>query len=604
MNPDDSFNQHLDRAVRHYSSLFTLPSYRRSLAFSWVICQVIGLLHAFSINPVLSGLVHGLVLGFSLFAVTVLINYCLRLCAFRKDPVYDLRRIAALSLFCWIFWLPFILMGSFAAFLFSRVWAVRLCLMGFSTILILRLITLYVTSSSNVKSFLAASIVPPLLCLAPFTLLWLNVANPWRVSLFLPFALAVALFSSFLFIALLNNVGRKVVGFPSLYIFKAFLLNWIANLNEPFEYFLESLGEESEVDVSILRFDREAGSVYVVVPSVHPGPFKNIGSSLLPSMLKDSLEQKLGGVVCVPLGLLGHERDLASQKECQKIIDHVVESVAFIASEDGATPFFKVKNEPATVCCQWLGNVALFTFSLAPHTTEDLPPDLGLYVQNKAEKMGLENCVFVNAHNSIDGVLEPEKALKALEEAALACLDKVSSSEKFPFKVGAAVVKPKEFSLSDGMGSGGITVVVVEVGGAKTAYVVFDGNNMVSGLREKILSALKPLGIHDGEVLTTDTHSVNAVTLTTRGYHPIGEVMNHERIVEYIKEATCAAIANLSQAKVGFRRIKIRKVRVIGREALEKLCVLPDMVVQRAKRVVVPLFAATSLLLMLVLLSV
>ncbi|MEM1588917.1 MAG: DUF2070 family protein [Candidatus Bathyarchaeia archaeon] len=603
MNSNNSFNQHLDNAVRHYSSLFTLPSYKRSLTLSWMLCLIIGLLHASSFNFTVLGLVHGLFLGVSLFFVTVFLNYFSSLYVFRKDPIYDLRRITALSLFCWAFWLPFILMGFIATIFFGQMWAVRLCLLGFSAILILRLIALYVTSS-GVKPFLAASIIPPFLYLAPFTVFWLNMVNFWRVSMFLLWALGVALFSSFLFIALLNSIGQKIVGFPSLSIFKAFILNWVADLNEPFEYFLESLSKESDVDVSILRFDQKDGSVFIVVPSVHPGPFKNVGSSLLPSMLKAGLEQKLGGVACVPLGLLGHELDLASHKENQKIVDQVVESAVFTVSENFATPFIKVENDLATACCQVFGNTALVAFSLAPHTTEDLPSDLGFFVHGKAEKLGLKNCVFVNAHNSIDGVLESKQALGALEEAALACLEKISSLDKLPFKVGAATVKPKEFGLPDGMGSGGITVVVVEVSGRKTAYVVFDGNNMVSGLREKILSALQSLGIHDGEVFTTDTHSVNAVTLTTRGYHPIGEVMNHEKIIEYVKEAAYTAFANLSQAKMGFRSIKVQKVKVIGREALEKLCTLPDMVVRRAKRVVVPLFAAASVLLMLVLLSV
>ena len=40
------------------------------------------------------------------------------------------------------------------------------------------------------------------------------------------------------------------------------------------------------------------------------------------------------------------------------------------------------------------------------------------------------------------------------------------------------------------MGTGGITAIVVQVSKQKTAYVVIDGNNMISGLREKILAAL------------------------------------------------------------------------------------------------------------------
>ena len=40
------------------------------------------------------------------------------------------------------------------------------------------------------------------------------------------------------------------------------------------------------------------------------------------------------------------------------------------------------------------------------------------------------------------------------------------------------------------MGTGGITVIVVQVENRKTTYVIIDGNNMIPGLREKLLSAL------------------------------------------------------------------------------------------------------------------
>lgn len=581
-----------------------LPSYRNIVVFSALVCLIAGLSSALIFYPSCLGLINGLLLGFTFFITTALFNYFLRFLVFKKDPVYDLRRVAALSLFCWILWLFFVLMGCVTAIFYGDVWAVRLCLLGFSAVLILRFIVLYVTSSSGFKRFLAASIIPPFLMLTPFIFLWLSIADFWRVSFFLIYALGIALASSFSFIFLLNNVGKHTVGFPPLSIFKAFLLNWIADLNAPFEVFLESLSEERDINVSVLRFEGANAKAFIIVSSVHPGPFKNIGSSLLPSMLKTALERKLGGVACAPLGLLGHELDLASQSQSQKIIDGVVESAIFTVNEDKATPFIKVKNGLATACCQVFGGTAFIAFSLAPNTTEDLPQELDSVIQREAGKRGLKACVVVNAHNSIDGAVDSKQAFEALETAAKACLEKATSMNKMPFKVGAATVTPTDFSLAEGMGPGGITVLVVEVGGQKAAYVVFDGNNMVSGLREKILSALYSTGIDEGEVFTTDTHSVNAMTLNARGYHPIGEVMNCERLIEYVKAAARSALACLGLAKVGFRSVCITRVRVIGQGALEKLCLLPDMVIRRAKRIVVPLFAVTFLLLMLVLLLV
>ncbi|MEM2547084.1 MAG: hypothetical protein QXM37_05595, partial [Candidatus Bathyarchaeia archaeon] len=60
MSTSDSFNQYLDRAVKHYASLFTLPSYRKSLAFSAIVCLTMGLLYTFIFYRSVTGLIGGL----------------------------------------------------------------------------------------------------------------------------------------------------------------------------------------------------------------------------------------------------------------------------------------------------------------------------------------------------------------------------------------------------------------------------------------------------------------------------------------------------------------------------------------------------------------
>jgi putative membrane protein len=123
-------------------------------------------------------------------------------------------------------------------------------------------------------------------------------------------------------------------------------------------------------------------------------------------------------------------------------------------------------------------------------------------------------------------------------------------------------------------------------------------------LREKILSALNSIGIDDGEILTTDTHSVSALILSGHGYHPVGEAMDNEKLVTYVKQVTLSALANLEEVQVSCRRITVPNVKVIGAKQLETLCILVEKVIQRAKRTVVPLFLASGLLLMLFLLLV
>ncbi len=377
------------------------------------------------------------------------------------------------------------------------------------------------------------------------------------------------------------------------------MLNWVVGLNAPFEELLEKLGENENVEVTFLKFDSYKPKAAIIVPLVHPGPFKNIGSSLLPSMLKREFEKEFGCDTCVPLGILGHELDLASQAQNQKIITQVINSAKFTASADRATPFVKVTDGFVTASCQVFGKTAFLSFTLAPKTTEDLPQQLGRIVREEAENLGLECSIVVNAHNSIDDTVDVEASLNTLQEVASNCLKKAVSLPSYAFEVGASTVFPEAFGLKDGMGQGGITAVVVKVAEQKTAYVVIDGNNMVSGLREEILSALKTIGFHESEVFTTDTHAVSAVVLGRRGYHPVGEVMNHETLISYIQEAAKAAAASLATCKAGCLRLVVPNVRVIGKARLESLSMLVDKALQRAKKTVIPIFASEGLILIL-----
>lgn len=598
---EDSLNLSMDRAVQHYSSLFRLPSYKRVISIQATVCMAGASLSTLILFPSLDGLINGLVLGFSLLLVNS-VDCVVSILVLRGDTLFDFRRTAAVSMACMIFWFVFIFIGAALGTTLGLYWWIRLCLLGLSGVLILRLVVINSTSRLGPVRILIASFLHPLFCSVPFLMLWTRVdySAISQVLLFMIVAVAIALSSSFLFLFLLNRVGKQALGISSFSLLKGFLLNWVLGLNAPLEELFEKLGEDQNVEVFLMRFSSSVTKAVVAVPSVHPGPFKNLGSSALPSMLKAALEKEFGSVASVPHGLLGHELDLASQAQSQKLINYVIGSADFEASEARASPFVTVSNGKAAACCQIFGKSVFISFSLAPATTEDFPGDLGLFVRKEAKKHGLTCVGVVNAHNSIDGPANMQKALPSLETVAATCLEKAASLERLPFDVGAATVPPKEFTLEEGMGPGGITAVTVGVGSQRAAYVVIDGNNMISGLREEIISALHSMGVDEGEVFTTDTHTVNARVLNGRGYHPVGEIMDRDRLMACIKEATGTALVRLERVKkVCCCNVTIPKVKVIGEKQLEKLCLFVDRGIREAKRLAILIFAGAGLLLML-----
>lgn len=608
MATEDSLKQSMDSAVRLYSSLFRLPSDRAVVSLLAASCIVGGFLSTLTLSLSLKGLAYSLFFGVAVFVFEIAVDYFTNAMILKRETIFNLRREMVLSLFSWMIWLFFILLGSLLSIVLNDLsWWIRFCLLGYSAATIARIVVFSSTTSLSYSKIFVVTFLQPLTTLALFLAFWSDLGrlNAIPTLGFILFSIILTLVSSYVFLHLLDRIGEQTLGVRSLVLFRAFMLNWVLGLNTPFEQLLEKLGEKKDVETSFLKFVSSKTETVIVVPSVHPGPFKNIGSSLLPSLTKAALEKESGCIACVPHGLMGHEFDLASQEQNQKIISQLVTSVRDLrVSDSKSSPFVKVTNGLATACCQVFGKSVLISFTLAPRTIEDLPPELGLFVGEEARRNGLDLCAVVNAHNSIDGDAEMQKSLDSLKDVTRACLRKAASMKQLPFQVGAATVVPKEFSLEDGMGPGGITVIVVQRDGQKAAYVVIDGNNVVSGFREEILSSLSSLGVNEGEIFTTDTHAVSALILGGHGYHPVGEVMDKERLMGYVKEATLTAIGNLETASAACGSVTVKDVTVLGAHQLETLCRLIDESLQTAKKSVLPVFLSAGLLLMIFLLFV
>ncbi len=599
---ENSLDQSMSKAKRHYRSLFFLPSFKKTVVLLAAVCVASGVL-SYLLIPTSNVLAEGLLTGVLAFLLNLLFDWILTKSVFRTDGIFDIRRITVVSLFGWAFWFIFLILGTIAGAFSNYGWWVRLFLLGFAAVVTLRTIVFNVTAAISPVSRVFSILIQPFSSVLPFVFLWANMGISAVTFLpYLAFSPIIAFALGYVFLYAIARIGKKIYGVPSLNIFRAFLLNWVAGLNGPLEAFFESLGKDENIEVFLLKFDATKPKAAMIVPLVHPGPFKNIGSSLLPPLLKSEFQKKCKYEACVPLGLLGHELDATSQVQNQKIVDSVINSASFSSSVATATPYVSVADGFVRASCQAFGRSVLLSFTLAPKTTEDLPQELREIVRKEAAELGFDMCVAVNAHNSLTESTAIEASTEMLGEVASNCLRRVAVLPQFPFEVGAASVYPTEFGLREGMGTGGITALVVQVRAQKTAYVVIDGNNMISELRERILEALTGAGFQESEVFTTDTHAVSAVVLGSRGYHPVGEAMDPSLLISHILTAARKAASNIEPCKAGGLRLIVPKVRVIGSESIESLTVLTDRSIQRAKQIAAPVFGAEGLLLLLLLL--
>ncbi len=605
--PNDSTNHSIDNAKKHYSSLFTLPSLKKALIYLVTITIIGASLTAYAIIPS----INSLLLGISLFTITVTVDLLINKVILRNDKIFTLRRTLDMSFYCWLFWIALMILGAILGFFFGAILWLKLTLIGYAAVITLRILVLASTSYAAKWRQIVSALLQPFLCSIAVGAYWITqtgavalIESPaLQVILYIILAPIISYAAVTLFLYSIDRLGKTTYHLPAMSLFRAFLLNWVTDANEALEKHLEDMGEDTNIDVSLLKFDAAKPKAAIIMPLVHPGPFKNIGSSLLPSLLKQTYERQYSCSACTPLGILGHELDLASQAQNQKIIAQVIAKADFGASQSTASPFTRATSGCAIAGCQIFGDTAFISFSMAPQTTEDLPQELGRIVTEEAQRLGLKHAVLVNAHNALDDESADMIAhLEELKKAAFECLKKASALPTEPFKVGSATVYPQEFTQKQGMGAGGITAIAVEVGGQKMLYVVIDGNNMVPGLREKLMVSLTSLGFDEVDVFTTDTHAVSGLTTGKRGYHPVGEAMDYPLLIQIISDVAKKAASNLEASKADCIQFTVPSVRVIGEERLNSVSTLIDKAITQAKKAAPIIFGAEGLLLILLLL--
>ncbi len=85
--------------------------------------------------------------------------------------------------------------------------------------------------------------------------------------------------------------------------------------------------------------------------------------------------------------------------------------------------------------------------------------------------------------------------------------------------------------------------------------------------------------------------------MADRGYHPVGERIDQERLVEYIETAAAEALRNLEPAEASWRHEAIKRVKTIGERRIDDLSTLVDEAADKAKKTSQLIFPAIGILL-------
>jgi putative membrane protein len=359
-----------------------------------------------------------------------------------------------------------------------------------------------------------------------------------------------------------DKAGRPHV-LSTFNLLQAFLSAWTEQKGDRMEEIVESRAEEKDVKSYVLQFypnPSNQAEISIVLPGVHPGPFKPIGGSNLPYELLRIFSSR----ALVVHSASDHSFNIPSKNELEKYLNSFSTP---IVSDEGSTCTEPVQIQTADFIATAIafGRVCLIILSTRSLGMEDIPPEVTSNIHKHAATLGFSKILTVDSHNVMGGPLSADDQ-RDMIECARKALDKIKNAEQYQFGVGFSakyhfgneIRKHKE-----DLGQGGLGVIALEVTNKKYAIGWADSNNMESQVRSNVLSALKTQDINMIEICTSDTHSTSGKR-TRHGYYSLGSITSMEEIVEHYRQLTTESFAKIRQCH--FRLMSVESnVKLMGK---------------------------------------
>lgn len=532
-----------------------------------VTTSLIGSL-SFGLTYGFPGLLRGLLFGLVGLAAPIIVSDLVTEIIHRGDPILTSRRINIVSfVWCLVNGCILVVSGMLSAFTGNPELLLRGMLLAVLFSIGLRFLVYSVFSRRNFVLIAFTVVIQPLLMISVIYFLSPTFWSSHLATVVI--VLVLILLGPLVLLVTLNSYSFDGGSLRIIPMFRAFVYAWAEEINDPLEEQLAKISELHDLEADALNFVDPSGNCIgkFIAPYIHPGPFRNVGSSGLSLRITEGLGKECGTLVVH--GISNHEWDMARSSDVDKVVSALMSAVPSDASKT-CGPMARAEVNGAKASCQLIGDTAFFTLTLSPKSHDDIPNVVKDQIRESASRLGLK-AIVVDAHNCLDDEdLIEKNDVDNLVSTAKEAIEKAIGQPQGPFKVGFSMIKPSEWGLDDGMGPCGIGVAVFEVySGERYVYVVFDSNNMIQGLREKLVKMLASEGYADSEILTSDTHLVNAIGATERGYHPMGEAMNEDKIIAYIEEALRNTVPIVAEAN--FTRVEVDNIKVIGFKGLEIL---------------------------------
>ncbi|UCC93223.1 MAG: DUF2070 family protein [Thermoplasmata archaeon] len=429
----------------------------------------------------------------------------------------------------------------------------------------------YMTSTSRWVAALPATLMMPVLGMLGVLLMYEDMADAGTAAReHLP--LVIVLLVTFVGMGHLAMwIGTRTMsrsyGIDGASVFRSFLEHWVSGGDagrRDIEAFFRVFSEPAIVKAEVIAFREKGGEpiATLVVPSLHPGPWGELGGSDLPRKMAKVIGPGHGSILTFH-GASDHDLNPVDEEEVEKMAVRIRDALNSMEGwTDKASPSVRV-TDGTDALAQAFNGAVMAAQTSSPLPTDDVDWAVGYAIEQEMEKLGADPGAFIDCHNCLvpgaGHVTFGSSKARRIQERVAEGTRLALESQRSGFLVGVGHLANDGSSTS--LGPTGIQALVIEVEGKRTAWVLADGNNMEQGLREDIRGCLLNK-VDEAEVLTTDNHIVN---VTVGGFNPIGLKDDAALLSRLCEETLDEAIADLREAEAASARIEVHDVLVWGK---------------------------------------
>ena len=515
------------------------------------------------------------------------VGFYLDLFLLRGTPTNKISKVIHVAAFSSSFWLVTILLGLLTNSIFGKNSDfVTYCVAGLFVASGLRYgIFVSVFGSRMLRSILIAFALP--------VIFFTNIL-PYSYSFILQEHLSVLIMGSTIFtIGVVWSILADRAGYPYLKstfsVLQAFLSAWTENKQEKMEEIFESRSSVDEIRTRLMKFERKGDKqVFVVLPDVHPGPFNPIGGSNLPQKLFNFFENN----AIVLHSISDHSKNLPTTAEVNKYLDSLKNSVLKNSGNECTLPLI-IKSNDFTLTCIGFKTSVLMIIS-KDSGMEDLPYAIMEKIEQFAKELGFSDIMIVDAHNALGNKIsyEEETALTAL---ALTSLEKLEGKQYYSYEIGYSNSLTSGFRIIE-LGGAGIGVLNLRINNKDHLIGWSDSNNLVNGLRLRILRELNKAGINMLEICSSDTHSSSGKR-TRQGYYALGNVTNDNDIISAFSEISSKSMSKSTPSSFSYMD-SYSQIKLMGRDQFDNYAIALNrsMNITKVSLIITVIFYITMLI--------